>query len=232
MHGADQFLDDGSDQLPELQQLGALFRCDSDTLGRPRTEGLVLHRGVLFLPGQFVAVTTGHQHEQRLREQSHQQHVCLLLEKNETAAAETAICILDRHSRKDDKAVSLPKKLVSAALLHDGAFDDSATSMFSYHWGKVARAHIDQFPDEAKIIFSVVTAHFKDWRIALRANDHYTEVLLHIVADGPEGCWKIVSDNFADLASELASGVSQWLKSRRSFSERGRKDSPISVFPE
>lgn len=150
--------------------------------------------------------------------------------ENETAT-ETALCVIERvYCREDETPPPLPKMLTAKVLTLDAAFTDKKTQMLPYHWAKVAKAYIGQFPDEAKVLFAAVLSRLSDWRMSIRMEDYYNDTLLQIAADAPDACWEIVSNHLTDLESPLALGIRHWLREKPSFGDRRGRKRPITIF--
>jgi len=110
----------------------------------------------------------------------------------------------------------LPERSTFTLLAQPALFrktkDSPSSSMVSFHWGEIATAFIEQFPDRGIKVAQLILKHFRDFGSPLNAYSREVTQVLDLILDrSPDKVWSLVADILTNRNDE-SYYVSQWLR--------------------
>jgi len=154
-----------------------------------------------------------------------------LLTSDEEGALFVALEIADSLYTNKSVTRQMPREPVFELLNKPDFFNDRLDTMHGYHWSKLANKYIDTYPERGLELFELIIIHLENWRImSLKSTSAFHSIAERIAKEKPAETWEIVQSLLADLDTDLAYGILQWLGEERDFGE-GRGIRPLTYFP-
>jgi len=162
-----------------------------------------------------------------LQQSSIEDVLTLLVDQPDDKSVSFVAELTDRYFIESKSKRICPEKLLFRVITSLGCFVKDSDTMLDYHWGKVAKLFMDQYPERHLELFSVILENMHNLS-GLRQLCHPSQIADNIAQAHPAAAWAIVTSHI-ERDDENGYYVLSWLSDEMGF-EEDAKGNAIRYF--
>jgi len=158
-----------------------------------------------------------------------------LMASDDAYAPFVLIDLIDTYYLSRDQQGPIPRDISLSALFHPTFFGKSvverAPQMAHFHWGRLAKACVEQYPDELLVVAEKLVEHFGEPKtVAARYRGGGLEVLSLAVAKRPRETWELLAPFLGPPMDARSYSLWTWLRGDNP-SNQNAKVGMLRLFP-